>query len=82
MLFHKFMADDISMVRKIYAMAGLPMTEQAATELQRFIDDHPRGKHGRVVYKLKEDFGVDPDELRKRFDFYFKQFPVQAETKN
>ena len=80
--FHKFMADDITMVRKIYDKAGLPMTEQAATELQRFIDDHPRGKHGRVVYKLKEDFGVDPDELRKRFDFYFQQFPVQAETES
>jgi hypothetical protein len=76
------MADDIATVKKIYAMADLPMTEQAATELQRFINDHPRGKHGRVVYKLKEDFEVDPDELRKRFDFYFRQFPVQAETKS
>lgn len=79
--FHEFMADDIGMVRHIYAKAGLPMTEQAAAELQAYIATHPRGKHGRVIYDLKQDFGVDPNELRKRFDFYFSQFPVQVETK-
>jgi Sulfotransferase family len=78
--FHEFMADDIAMVRKIYARAGLPMTDAAAAELQQFILDHPRGKHGRVVYDLQGDFGVDPDELRRRFAFYFKQFPVKAES--
>jgi hypothetical protein len=80
--FHVFMADDIGMVRQIYARAGLPLTEDAAAELQRYLDNHPRGKHGRVVYKLQEDFGVDPEALRKRFDFYFQQFPVKAETNN
>lgn len=80
--FHEFMADDIAMVRRIYQKAGLPMTEEANAELQRFIEDHPRGKHGRIVYNLEEDFGVAPDELRKRFDFYFRQFPVKAETKD
>lgn len=78
--FHEFMADDIAMVNKIYATAGLPMTDAAAAELQQFIATHPRGKHGRVVYNLKDDFGVEPEVLRKRFDFYFQQFPVQAET--
>ena len=78
--FHEFMADDIGMVRQIYARAGLPMTREAQAELQQFIDDHPRGKHGRVIYNLEEDFGVDPAQLRQRFDFYFQQFPVQAES--
>ena len=77
--FEEFMADDIGMVRKIYAMAGLPMSDEAARELQQFIEDNPRGKHGRIVYNLKEDFGVSPEELRERFNFYFDQFPVQAE---
>ena len=77
--FHEFMADDIEMVRRIYEKAGLQMTETAAAELQRFIDDHPRGKHGQVVYNLRDDFGVEPAELRERFQFYFDQFPVRAE---
>jgi Sulfotransferase family len=78
--FHEFMADDLAMVRAIYARAGLAMTETAATELQNFIDHHPRGKHGRIIYDLEQDFGVDPETLRQRFDFYFQQFPVRAET--
>ena len=56
------------------------MTDAAASELQQFIDDHPRGKHGRIIYNLREDFGVNPEELRERFNFYFEQFPVKAET--
>lgn len=78
--FHEFMADDLAMVRAIYARAGLAMTETAASELQSFIDHHPRGKHGRIIYDLEQDFGVDPETLRQRFDFYFQQFPVRAET--
>ena len=41
---------------------------------------NPRGKYGRVVYDLRSDFGIDPDVLRKRFEFYFERFPVRAET--
>jgi sulfotransferase family protein len=80
-LFHEFMADDLGMVEKIYATAGLAMTDSARRELQQFIDTHPRGKDGRVVYNLREDFGVDPTKLRERFSFYFERFPVQIEVR-
>ncbi|AQA18994.1 sulfotransferase family protein [Halioglobus japonicus] len=79
-LFHEFMADDLGMVEAIYARAGLPMTEQAKAELQAFIEAHPRGKHGKVVYDLAGQFGVTPAALRERFDFYFEQFPIQVEA--
>lgn len=79
--FHEFMADDIAMVEKIYAKAGLELTAQARAEMQQFIDEHPRGKHGQVQYNLKEDFGIDPAVLRERFRFYFDAFPVKAEAK-
>jgi hypothetical protein len=78
-LFHEFMADDLAMVEKIYAKAGLNMTATARAQIDAFIRDHPRGKEGRIVYNLKEDFGVDPDALRERFRFYFDAFPVRAE---
>ena len=63
------------MVKKIYAKATLELTEQAHAEMQQFIDTHPRGKHGNMVYNLKEDFGIDPAALRQRFRFYFDAFP-------
>lgn len=79
--FHIFMADDLAMVRRIYETAGLAMTAQAEQELQQFIDDHPRGKHGQIVYDLKADFGVDPDALREQFAFYFDAFDVKPEIR-
>ncbi|MEP1595143.1 MAG: sulfotransferase, partial [Halieaceae bacterium] len=78
-LFHEFMADDLATVEAIYQHAGLPMTDSAREQLRGYLRDNPRGKHGQVVYRLREDFGVDPAKLRDRFAFYFDQFPVKAE---
>jgi hypothetical protein len=80
-LFHEFMADDLGMVEKIYARANLEMSGPARGELQAFLDAHPRGKDGRVVYDLRGDFGVEPEQLRERFAFYFDRFPIQVEVK-
>ena len=78
--FHQFMADDMGMVERIYDKAGLPMDDHAHSEMQDFIASHPRGKHGRVVYDLEGDFGINPAALRARFQFYFDAFPVTAEA--
>lgn len=77
-LFHEFMVDEIATVGRIYTKAGMSMTSTAMNQLRSFSEEHRRGRYGRVVYNLREDFGVDPDELRKRFDFYFRQFPVRS----
>jgi len=78
--FQEFMADDLAMVEKIYRKAGLEMTDEARAQLGSFLEEHPRGKHGRIVYNLREDFGVEPAQLRERFAFYFDRFPVQVEV--
>ncbi|MGB5545407.1 MAG: sulfotransferase, partial [Polyangiales bacterium] len=78
-LFHEFMADDVAMVERIYEVADLEMTEEARAELGRYMVENPRGKHGRILYDLQGDFGVDPEALRKRFDFYYERFPIKAE---
>jgi hypothetical protein len=68
------------MVERIYEVAGLEMTSEARAELDQYMAGNPRGKHGRILYDLRGDFGVDPEELRKRFDFYYERFPIQAEV--
>jgi hypothetical protein len=78
--FHEFMADDMAMVERIHAKAGLPTDEKARAEIGRFIAEHPRGKEGRVVYNLRRDFGVEPAAIRARFKYYFEAFPVKAEV--
>ncbi|MEE3328083.1 MAG: sulfotransferase [Myxococcota bacterium] len=79
-LFHEFMADDVAMVEKIYDLADLEMDQEARSSLDAFMAANPRGKHGRIVYDLKRDFGVDPEALRERFAFYFERFPVRNES--
>lgn len=79
-LFHEFMADDVAMVERIYALADLEMTPDARGPLRAFMAANPRGKHGRIVYDLRGDFGVDPAALRERFAFYFDRFPIRAEA--
>jgi hypothetical protein len=78
-LFHEFMKDDVATVARIYELAGLELTDEARARLDRYMDENPRGKHGRIVYDLKADFGVDPAALRERFAFYYERFPVAVE---
>lgn len=79
-LFHEFMDDDLAMVKRIYDLAGLDMTEAAGAQLAAYLDANRRGKHGRVIYDLERDFGVSASAVRERFGFYFERFPVRAES--
>ncbi len=58
------MNDDVGMVEKIYARAGLRMTGEARAVLRQFVDAH-KGDYGGVICDLKGQFGVDPNELRR-----------------
>ncbi len=73
--FDEFMRDDMAVVREVRRKAGLPETEQANRDVAEYIESHPRGKYGQLVYHLERDFGIAPAELRKRFDFYYEAYP-------
>ncbi len=75
--FDEFMADDLAMVRRIYALAGQPMSDAADAAMRQFMHAHPRGRHGGVIYDLAE-FGLSADELRHRFAFYSDHFGIAA----
>ena len=73
--FDEFMKDDMKVVREVRRKAGLPETDQANADVAAYIESHPRGKYGQIVYHLERDFGISPKELRKRFDFYYEAYP-------
>ena len=50
-----------------------------AKRFQAYIDGNRRGAKGRIPYDLKRHFGVEPEELRSRFAFYFDRFDVRPE---
>ena len=80
--FGEFMADDIAMAAKILDVAGLELTNPARGAFETYLAGNPRGKDGRVVYDLRNDFGVDPADLHERFAFYYEAFPqVRAEVR-
>jgi hypothetical protein len=76
--FAEFMADDVATVERIYAIAGQPMTPDVRRAMKEFMDYHPRGRHGGVVYDLAQ-FGIDPDERRKALQFYVDRFGIELE---
>ncbi|MCP5055420.1 MAG: sulfotransferase [bacterium] len=78
-LFDEFMQDDLATVDRIYQLADLEKTPASEAQLRAYMEANPRGKHGRIAYDLKADFGVDPGELRERFAFYYERFPVRVE---
>jgi len=78
--FDEYMADEIGAVERVYATAGIELTETARSEIQGYLAAHPRGKEGRIVYDLRRDFDVTPEAVRSRFGHYLDAFPVRIEV--
>lgn len=76
--FGEFMADDLAMAARILDTAGLELDDEARGELETYLAGNPRSKDGRVVYDLRGDFGLEPDDLYERYAFYFEAFPQIA----
>lgn len=71
--------DVLSAVERIYFTAEQAMTGEVRTAMQNYVDANPRGKHGRILYNLEADFGIDTEELRRELRFYYEKFPVAIE---
>jgi hypothetical protein len=80
--FHEFMADDVATLERIYARAGIEMTDDARQSIGRYIADHPRRRHGKVLYDLEGHCGIERESLYAVFDDYMRTFPVEREDAN
>lgn len=79
-VFHEYMADEMGTVQQVYDTAGIELNDTARAEIAAYIEAHPRGRDGKVVYDLRRDFDVSPEELREPFGFYLDRFPVRTEV--
>jgi hypothetical protein len=77
--FDEFMADDLAMVARVYALAGQPLDDAARSAMRAFMVEHPRGKFGAVEYDLAA-FGLERPALRRQTDFYTERFGVTKES--
>jgi len=77
--FHHLNGNEMPVLEELYRRGEVELTAKARGQFQKYLDDNPRGKHGRVRYDLQRHFGVSTDDLRARFGFYFDRFDVRAE---
>lgn len=71
--FEDFMADEEGTVAAIYQLAGQPLDDSALAAMVQFRADHPRGRHGGVLY-TPEDLGLDRTEIATRLRDYRDRF--------
>jgi len=71
--------DPMGMVRRIYAHFDLELTAAAETAMQQFLWANPKNKGGVHRYSL-EEFGLNPEAERRRFQFYLDFFGIEPES--
>ena len=71
--FDDFMADELAVAESVYQTTGEPFDDAARSTIDRYLQSHRRGRHGRV-HTSAEMFGLDTDELQERFAPYVSRF--------
>ncbi|OBJ26538.1 hypothetical protein A5620_05935 [Mycobacterium colombiense] len=71
--FDEFMADELGVAERVYALAGEPFTDEARAAIGDYLAGHRRGRLGSVETSY-EMFGLDEGDLRKRFAPYVERF--------
>ena len=78
MQFAEFIADEIAMVRRIYAHFGMEFSAEAESRMRRFLANNPKDKHGGHRYTLAQS-GLDVATERRRYAAYQERFCIASE---
>jgi hypothetical protein len=73
--FAPFQKDPFPTMAKLYEFLGEPFTAEGEARMRAWRENTPRDKHGRHEYDAS-DFGIDLDELRRRFSRYTERYAV------
>lgn len=71
--FDDYMADELDVAQRVYALAGEPLTDHARRAMADYLAGHQRGRLGRVATSAAM-FGLDQDDLCTRFTPYVERF--------
>ncbi len=71
--FDRFMADELGVAERVYALAGEPFAEPARAAVTDYLAGHQRGRLGNVETSAAM-FGLDEQSLRERFAPYVERF--------
>jgi hypothetical protein len=80
--FDEVRENELGVIEKIYEVADFPLTLSARAEIGSQLNTRARGfvpmSRGRIAYDLRADYGIDPNDLRSEFDYYFNALLVRA----
>ncbi|BBZ72910.1 sulfotransferase family protein [Mycobacterium paraseoulense] len=71
--FDDFMANEVGVAERVYALAGEPFTGDVRTAIDDYLSGHQRGRLGNVSTSCAM-FGLDEVDLRGRFAPYVERF--------
>ena len=69
----EIVADPLSVVERVYDHFGFELRGEVKADMERFMRDNPREKHGSHTYTDAE-FGIDRDKESHRFNDYCEHF--------
>ena len=71
-------ADPVATVTRICRHFGIPVEDETVRRVAAFQDENPQGKHGAHT-NTAEDYGFDPERLRRRFAAYTERFGIEPD---
>ncbi|MGB5191553.1 MAG: sulfotransferase [Polyangiales bacterium] len=77
--FEDTLADPVDLLRRAYEHFGLELSDVARDRMSAFLAANPRGSRGVHRY-ASEDFGLEIDDIRRRFADYVDEFGVALST--
>ncbi len=76
--FDELMKDNLAMVERIAAFAGLPVDDAIRARTRAYLEANPPGRHGKIDYRF-EDVWLRQEERREALAFYQRRFRVRDE---
>lgn len=74
----EFVQDPWPGIDSIYQAAGASLSVAGRAPMQRWLDEHPKGKHGKHEYRL-EDWGITRSEVEDLFGPYVERYGLSME---
>lgn len=79
--FSDIASNAIRAVEPIYAASGLELIKEQRERMLDFLARQERDKRMLISYNIRDDFGVEPDDVRRKFSFYHEWFPMANEVR-
>ena len=73
MYYNDLLTDPIMTVSQLYDHFNFDLSIETITQMQKWLDDNPRNKHGKHRYTL-EQFGLSPELIDEKMGDYIQAY--------